>query len=187
MATSIRPGARCLCRLLRQESTEISSKRLSSSFLNNISVEQEAKPWWFGRSASTAPQMEMSLEESQRLLERLTVKVKSSDEAVLESYLQFMKRAGHVLNLDISGKIVLPMHKEKRTLLKSPHINKKHRVQFELRTHGRMIQVRHVTGDTADIYLEYIQRNIPEGVSMSVEATELETLPLFLQNPMSEI
>ena len=38
-------------------------------------------------------------------------------------------------------RIVLPMHVEKRTLLKSPHINKKHRVQFELRTHARMLQV----------------------------------------------
>ena len=35
------------------------------------------------------------------------------------------------------------MHIEKRTLLKSPHIYKKHRVQYELRTHARMLQVRH--------------------------------------------
>lgn len=33
------------------------------------------------------------------------------------------------------------MHVEKRTLLKSPHVYKKHRHQYELRTHARMLQV----------------------------------------------
>ena len=36
---------------------------------------------------------------------------------------------------------ILGTHIEKRTLLKSPHIYKKHRVQYEVRTHGRLIQV----------------------------------------------
>lgn len=37
-----------------------------------------------------------------------------------------------------------------------------------------------MTGETADIFLEYVQRNLPEGVSMSVETTELEMIPEFL-------
>ena len=40
-----------------------------------------------------------------------------------------------------------------------------------------------MTGDTADTFLEYIQRNIPEGVSMSVEQTALESLPEFFELP----
>ena len=40
-----------------------------------------------------------------------------------------------------------------------------------------------MTGDTADTFLEYIQRNIPEGVSMSVEQTALEPLPEFFELP----
>ena len=46
-----------------------------------------------------------------------------------------------------------------------------------------MFQIRQVTGSSADIFLEYIQRNLPEGVSMSVEEMELEELPLFIQKP----
>ena len=34
------------------------------------------------------------------------------------------------------------MHIEKYTVLKSPHIYKKHMAQYETRTHGRMLQVR---------------------------------------------
>ena len=53
-------------------------------------------------------------------------------------------------------------------MLKSAHIFKKHRVQYEIRTHARLVQIKHITGTTADVYLEYIQRNLPEGISMSV-------------------
>ena len=40
-----------------------------------------------------------------------------------------------------------------------------------------------MTGETADTFLEYIQRNIPEGVSMSVEQTALEPISEFLELP----
>jgi len=138
----------------------------------------------YSSSANTSPipAEDLSSEEVDRLISLLTLKVRSSDEAVLNSYTQFMKRAATVLNLDCSGKVIVPMHIEKRTLLKSPHIYKKHRYQYELRTHARMLQVRQLTGDTADIFLEYIQRNIPEGVSMSVEQTELERIPEYIGN-----
>ena len=140
---------------------------------------------WLIRSFASGSQQEIfEDEDKERLVSLLTVKVRGADEAVLDSYTQFAQRAAKVLQLDTSGKIVLPMHVEKRTLLKSPHINKKHRVQYELRTHARMFQLRELTGDTADIYLEYIQRNIPEGVSMSVEQTQLEHLPSFLQQKL---
>lgn len=138
-------------------------------------------------SSTSVEPKESSYEDIGRLFEEVTLKVRGSDEAVLDSYTQFVRRAAITLNLDVSGKIVIPMHIEKRTLLKSPHIYKTSRVQYELRTHARMLQVRQITGDTADIFLEYIQRNLPEGVSMSVEQTELETLPEFLLKPSDEI
>jgi len=119
-------------------------------------------------------------EDMARLFGDVKLKVRGSDEAVLDSYTQFVQRAATTLNLDISGKIVIPMHIEKRTLLKSPHVYKTHRYQYELRTHARMLQLRQLTGNTADIFLEYIQRNLPEGVSMSVETTELESMPDYL-------
>ena len=62
----------------------------------------------------------------------------------------------------------MPTRIQKFTVLKSAHIFKKHRVQYEIRTHARLIQIKQITGTTADVYLEYIQRNLPEGISMSV-------------------
>ena len=40
-----------------------------------------------------------------------------------------------------------------------------------------------MTRKTADVLLEYIQRNIPEGVSMSVEQTELQSMPQYFELP----
>lgn len=60
-----------------------------------------------------------------------------------------------------------PRH-DRLTLLKSIHIYKKHRVQYEVRTYFRHMTFHRLTGSTADTFLEYIQRNIPEGVAMKV-------------------
>ncbi|CAB0033285.1 unnamed protein product [Trichogramma brassicae] len=54
------------------------------------------------------------------------------------------------------------------TVLKSKHVHKKHRVQYEMRTYYRFLNFLKLTGSTADTFLEYIQRNLPEGVAMKV-------------------
>ncbi|KAK2560987.1 putative 28S ribosomal protein S10 [Acropora cervicornis] len=113
----------------------------------------------------------------------ISIKVKGIDEAVLKSYTEFITMAAGHLKLDISERIILPTSIQRHTVLKSPHIYKKHRAQYEVRTHARLLQVKNVTGDTADTFLEYIQRNIPEGVSMGVEQTALESLPDFFELP----
>merc|ERR1712142_616185 len=71
------------------------------------------------------------------------------------------------------------------TLLKSVHIFKKHRVQYENRTHFRAIEFVKLTGSTADTILEYIQRNLPEGMAMKVTKHRLEKLPQHMQLEMN--
>jgi len=87
---------------------------------------------------------------------------------VLDSYCKFVVTAGKALGINVGRKVALPTRIQKFTVLKSPHIYKKHRVQYEIRTHARLMQVKQITGTTADIFLEYTQRNLPEGVTMSV-------------------
>lgn len=66
-----------------------------------------------------------------------------------------------------------PKH-ERLTLLKSVHIYKKHRVQYEFRTYFHFINFKHLTGSTAETLLEYLQRNLPEGVAL--KATKVVNL-----------
>ena len=68
------------------------------------------------------------------------------------------------------------MRKDRLTLLKSIHIYKKHRVQYEIRTHFTHMNFHKLTGSTADTFLEYVQRNLPEGVSMKVTKVLLTSL-----------
>jgi ribosomal protein S10 len=72
---------------------------------------------------------------------------------------------------------------ERLTLLKSVHIYKKHRVQYEIRTYFRFMQFLRLTGSTADTFLEYIQRNLPEGVAMKVTKVEITAVPSHIRTP----
>ena len=48
-----------------------------------------------------------------------------------------------------------------------------------------MWELKHLTGSTADVYLKYIQQNLPEGVAMEI-MTELEQLPEHIKEPIWE-
>lgn len=76
-------------------------------------------------------------------------------------------------------------HHERMTLLKSVHIYKKHRVQYEVRTHFRYMNFHKLTGSTLDTFLEYIERNLPEGVALLASKTELQQIPEHLRQPLS--
>ncbi|XP_023422479.1 small ribosomal subunit protein uS10m isoform X2 [Cavia porcellus] len=122
-------------------------------------------------------------DEPDTLYKRLSVLVKAHDKAVLDSYEYFAVLAAKELGLSV--KVHEPPRKiERFTLLKSVHIFKKHRVQYEVRTLYRCLELEHLTGCTARVYLEYIQRNLPEGVAMEVTKTQLKQLPEHIKEPI---
>nr|XP_020650285.1 28S ribosomal protein S10, mitochondrial [Pogona vitticeps] len=123
-------------------------------------------------------------DEPDTLYKRLAVLVKGHDKPVLDSYEYFMVLAAKELGLSVEKVEEPPKKMERFTLLKSVHIYKKHRVQYEIRTHYRYVELKHLTGSTANVYLEYIQRNLPEGVAMEVKKTRLEQLPEHIQKPI---
>lgn len=77
------------------------------------------------------------------------------------------------MKIDIfSWSLKKPIH-ERYTVLKSVHIYKKHRVQYEKRTYFGFVQYSKLTGSTADTLLEYVERNLPEGVSLKATKVRL--------------
>jgi len=102
--------------------------------------------------------------------------VKGHDAAVLRSYEKFVRTTCSHLALKVAVETP-PMHFLRRTLLKSVHIFKKHRVQYEIRTYYKSFKLRNVTGSTAATVLEYWQRHLPEGVAMTVTRHQLLPLP----------
>ncbi|XP_038818680.1 probable 28S ribosomal protein S10, mitochondrial isoform X1 [Salvelinus namaycush] len=137
-----------------------------------------------GTFSSSLPSSVIVTEEPDTLYQKVSVLVKGHDKAVLDSYEFFAILAAKELGVTLGKVFEPPKNIERLTLLKSVHIFKKHRVQYEMRTHYRCIELSRVTGSTAQVYLEYIQRNLPEGVAMEVTKTSMEKVPEHILEPM---
>ncbi|MHC4820656.1 MAG: 30S ribosomal protein S10 [Planctomycetota bacterium] len=67
----------------------------------------------------------------------------------------------------VSGPVPLPTRIERFTVLRSPHIDKKSREQFEMRTHKRLIYITEATAKTMDALSKL---NMPAGVDIRIKA-----------------
>jgi len=85
------------------------------------------------------------------------------DQSALE-IVDTAKRSG----AQVHGPIPLPTRIERYTVLRSPHIDKKSREQFEIRTHKRLIDVVHPTGKTIDALNKL---SLPAGVDIKIKAS----------------
>ena len=66
----------------------------------------------------------------------------------------------------LAGPVPLPTEKNKWTVLRSPHVDKKSREQFEIRVHKRLIDITRSTGQTMEA-LEKL--DIPAGVDIEIK------------------
>ena len=67
----------------------------------------------------------------------------------------------------VSGPIPLPTRVERYTVLRGPHIDKKSREQFEIRTHKRIIDIYEPTARTVEALNRLI---VPAGVFVKIKA-----------------
>jgi len=90
------------------------------------------------------------INKSSREQFEIRLKLRAYDHRVLDrsvaSIVEAVKRTG----AEIRGPIPLPTKIRKYTVLKSPHINKSSREQFEIRMHARLIDIVSATPDTVD-------------------------------------
>ena len=67
----------------------------------------------------------------------------------------------------LAGPIPLPTSTRKWTVLRSPHVDKKSREQFEIRTHKRLIDIFEPTAQTVDALMKL---DLPAGVDVEIRA-----------------
>ncbi len=67
---------------------------------------------------------------------------------------------------NVCGPVPLPTEKSIVTILRSPHVNKKSREQFEIKRHKRMIELSNATKETVDALMDL---NLPAGVELEVK------------------
>ena len=104
--------------------------------------------------------------------QKIRVKLKGFDYRLLDQsateIVATAKRSGAI----ISGPIPLPTRIEKYTVLKSPHVNKKAREQYEIRTHKRLIDILEPNEDTIES-LSKLQ--LPAGLHVDIKILEPPT------------
>ena len=66
----------------------------------------------------------------------------------------------------VSGPIPLPTEKNIYTILRSPHVNKDSREQFEMRTHKRLVDILEPTPKTVDALMRL---DLPAGVDIEIK------------------
>ncbi|GAA9111937.1 30S ribosomal protein S10 [Helicobacter pylori] len=103
-------------------------------------------------------------------MEKIRLKLKAYDHRVLDrsvvAIVEAVKRSGS----EIRGPIPLPTKNKRYTVLRSPHVNKDSREQFEIRVYSRLIDIISATPETVDSLMK-----VDLAPEVDVEVTSMET------------
>lgn len=98
---------------------------------------------------------------------KIRVKLKSFDHRLIDRSVAELVAVAKRTGATISGPIPLPTRIEKFTVLRSVHVNKKSREQFEIRTHKRLIDIMNTNPDTVDALMKL---QLPAGVNVDIKS-----------------
>ncbi len=99
--------------------------------------------------------------------ERIRIRLKAYDYRVLDQSTGEIVDTAKRTGAQIAGPIPLPTMKNKYTVLRSPHVDKKSREQFEIRTHKRLLDILEPTQQTVDALMKL---DLPAGVDVEIKA-----------------
>jgi|TARA_B100000242_G_scaffold272899_1_gene226124 small subunit ribosomal protein S10 len=94
------------------------------------------------------------------------IKIKSLHKESVKLYINFLQKMLRKIKVNFSI-IALPEKKNRVTLLKSPHVNKSAREQFEIRYYRTLLKIK---SDIDHKTLELLLINKPKSVTVSVKA-----------------
>ena len=98
--------------------------------------------------------------------QNIRIRLKAFDHRVLDqSTLEIVNTAKRT-GAQVRGPIPLPTNIEKYTVLRSPHIDKKSREQFEIRTHKRVLDILDPTPETVDALMKL---DLASGVDVEIK------------------
>ena len=98
--------------------------------------------------------------------QKIKIRLKSFDHKVLEQATKDIMVAIKRTGADVSGPVPLPREIERFTVNRSPHVNKKSREQFEIRTQKRLIIISYPTPQTVDALKKV---DLPAGVDVEIK------------------
>ena len=86
--------------------------------------------------------------------QKIKIKLKAYDHKLLDLSVGEIVETTRRTGAKVVGPIPLPTMKNKWTVLRSPHVDKKSREQFEIRTHKRILEILDPTPQTVDALMK---------------------------------
>ncbi len=97
---------------------------------------------------------------------KIRIRLKAYDHTILDRSASEIVRTAKQTGAKISGPIPLPTERSLYTVLRSPHVDKKSREQFEMRIHKRLIDIIESTPQTIDALMKL---DLPAGVDVEIK------------------
>jgi small subunit ribosomal protein S10 len=123
-----------------------------------------------GTAAEQCWKLRLSTEEENKLPQKqdkkIRIRLKAYDHKALDQSAAKLVEAARKTGATVSGPVPLPTEKSIYTILRSPHVNKDSREQFEMRTHKRLIDILQPNQKTVDAL---IRLDLPAGVNVELK------------------
>ncbi len=98
--------------------------------------------------------------------EKIRINLKAYDHRLLDQSVKEIVETAKRTGAKISGPVPLPTNIHKVTVLRGPHVDKKSREQFEIRTHKRLIDILEPTSQTVDALMKL---DLSAGVDVEIK------------------
>jgi len=98
--------------------------------------------------------------------QKIRIKLKPYDHNLLDKSAEKIVKTVKSTGAVVSGPIPLPTHKRIYTVLRSPHVNKKAREQFELCAYKRLMDIYSSSSKTVDALMKL---ELPSGVEVEIK------------------
>jgi len=99
--------------------------------------------------------------------DKIRIRLKAYDFRLLDQSTAEIVDTAKRTGAHIAGPIPLPTQVQRFTVLRSPHVDKKSREQFEIRTHKRLLDILDPTQQTVDALMKL---ELPAGVDVEIKA-----------------
>jgi len=98
--------------------------------------------------------------------QKIRIRLKAFDHKILDASAERIVDTAKRTGASVAGPVPLPTERNLYTILRSPHVNKDSREQFEMRTHKRLIDILDPTPKTVDSLMSL---DLPTGVDIEIK------------------
>jgi len=98
--------------------------------------------------------------------QKIRIRLKAFDHKILDQSAEKIVDTAKRTGASVAGPIPLPTSRSLYTILRSPHVNKDSREQFEMRTHKRLIDILDPNPKTVDALMGL---DLPAGVDIEIK------------------